>query len=121
VSTAATSTQETKLERGNGRRLSIAWSASDPDGDDMLALVEFRGEGEKRWKTLREDVKEKKVEIDRDALADGRYRFRVTVSDSPANPPEAVRTARKVSAPVLIDHTPADGDVAGGRRRRGAI
>ncbi len=106
VSTAATSTQETKLDRGNGGRLSIAWNATDADGDDMLAHVEFRGEDEKSWKTLRQDVKEKKVEIDRDALADGRYRFRVTVSDSPSNPPEAARTARKVSAPVLIDHTP---------------
>lgn len=106
VSTAATSTQETRLERNGSSRLSISWTAADPDGDDLLALVEFRGENEQLWKELRKDVTEKKVDIDRDALADGRYRFRVRVSDSPSNPPQAARNAQKVSSPVLIDHTP---------------
>lgn len=106
VSSVATSTQETRLERNGGSRLSISWTASDPDGDDLLAVVEFRGEGEQLWKVLRKDVTEKKVDIDRDALADGRYRFRVRVSDSRSNPPESARSAQKTSSPVLIDHTP---------------
>lgn len=106
-SSAATATEETKLDRNGGNRLSISWTANDDDdGDDLLAVVEFRGEDEETWKVLRRDVTEKKVDIDRDALADGRYRFRVRVSDSPSNPPQAVRTAQKVSSPVLIDHTP---------------
>ncbi|MBI1357534.1 MAG: hypothetical protein GC160_24605 [Acidobacteria bacterium] len=102
---SATSTEETRLERNGGERLSITWSASDPDGDELIAAVEFRGEGESGWKTMREDLKEPKLLIDRDALADGRYRFRVRVSDSRSNPPAAARTADKTSAPVLIDHT----------------
>src|SRR5690606_36406403 len=35
-----------------------------------------------------------------------RYRFRVTVSDAPGNPPGEARTAERESAPVRIDHTP---------------
>jgi hypothetical protein len=86
--------------------LAISWTATDADGDDLLAVVEFRGEDEQLWKVLRKDVTEKKVDIDRDALADGRYRFRVRVSDSPSNPPQAARSSQKISSPVLIDHTP---------------
>ena len=103
---AASSTEETQLERNGGSRLQISWSAADPDGDELLATVEFRGEDESVWKTMRKELTEAKLLIDRDALADGRYRFRVRVSDSRSNPPQLARTAEKVSAPVLMDHTP---------------
>jgi hypothetical protein len=44
--------------------------------------------------------------VDGDALADGKYFFKVTASDREANPPAAAREAELVSAPVWIDNTP---------------
>lgn len=90
---------------GNGR-LRISWAAVDLDGDSLLAHIEFRGEGESRWKTLRRDVSESFIVVDADVLANGRYRFRVSVSDTPDNPGNAARTADRISSEVLIDHTP---------------
>jgi hypothetical protein len=65
-----------------------------------------RGEGESAWKLLKKDLPEASFAIDSDTLADGIYWFRVSVSDSPANPPESAQSAERTSQPVLIDHTP---------------
>jgi len=66
----------------------------------------FRGEGETQWKLLRGDTHENSVTFDADALADGKYFFRVVASDREANPPPTAREAQLVSAPVMIDNTP---------------
>ena len=106
MSPSASSTQEANVGAGSQRKLAISWSTEDPNGDDLIAAVEFRGDGEQAWKLLKENVTESKVALDSDALADGRYLFRVRVSDRRANPPDAAEQAEKVSSPVVVDHTP---------------
>ena len=54
--------------------------------------------------------------MDGDALADGKYFFKVTASDREANPPATAREAELVSAPVWIDNTPPVITVASSRR-----
>jgi sugar lactone lactonase YvrE len=98
---------ETQTLGGSGRQmLSISWQAEDPDGDPLAAEVHFRGEDETVWKLLKEDIRESKLEIDSDALADGAYRFRVAVSDRRANPPSVAESVSRVSRTILVDHTP---------------
>jgi hypothetical protein len=98
---------ETQALGGGGRQLlSISWAAEDPDNDPLTAEVYFRGEDETVWKMLKEDVRESKFDIDSDALADGTYRFRVTVSDRRANPPSVAHSVDRVSRAILVDHTP---------------
>jgi hypothetical protein len=98
---------ETQALGGGGRQvLSISWQAEDPDGDPLTAEVYFRGEDETVWKLLKEDVRENKLDIDSDALADGTYRFRVGVSDRRANPPSVAQSVNRVSRAILVDHTP---------------
>jgi hypothetical protein len=92
--------------RGAGRQLRVSWQASDLDGDDLLAQVEFRGEGETVWKLAKDDISASQITLPSEALADGRYRFRVTVSDRQDNPGDTARTAERTSSLVLIDHTP---------------
>ena len=94
------------LAAGPQRRLKISWSATDPDGDDLLAAVSFQGEDESTWKQIEDKLDKKSVEIDSDSLADGTYRFRIEVSDAKANPPNEVRSASRVSEPIVVDHTP---------------
>lgn len=115
----ATSTEEQKLNGGQSRKLIVAWAAQDADEDTLTAKVEFKGDGESTWKLLEEDVSETKVSVERDALADGRYRFRLTVDDSRSNPPETARTAERISEPILLDRTPPAVSVTDidGRRR----
>ncbi len=92
--------------RPGARQLVVSWTAEDYDSDTLSFSLHFRGEGERTWKPLKTNLTETSFTIDGDALADGRYFFRVTASDAPANPPSDVREAELISAPVRIDHTP---------------
>jgi len=104
LSSTGTATQT--LSRASQQQLMISWQADDPDGDKLAYKVDFRGEGEREWKPLRKDLHESSVTIDGDALADGRYYFRVTASDRESNAPSVAKEVDLVSSPVLIDNTP---------------
>ena len=88
------------------RQLALSWTAEDYDNDTLSYTLHFRGEGERSWKLLKTGLSEPAYTIDGDTLADGRYYFRVTATDAPANPPAEARQAELISAPVRIDHTP---------------
>jgi len=103
---ASTGTPTQTLSRAVIQQLLISWQADDPDSDKLVYEVAFRGEGEDEWKILRHDLHDSSLALDGDALADGRYYFKVTASDREANPPGAAKVAELVSSPVLIDNTP---------------
>ena len=103
---AASASDSTALANSTAGKLKIAWAAVDLDGDDLVAKVEFRGEDETEWKLIEADVAGAFITLANESLADGRYRFRVTVSDRPDNPGESARTTDRTSSEVLIDHTP---------------
>ena len=107
------------LSRASAQQINITWQAEDPDGDKLVYAVYFRGEDEREWKLLKENLHENTYAIDGDALADGRYFFRVTASDREANPAASARESDLVSSPVLIDNTPPVVH-AGAPRRNGA-
>ena len=117
VSTPA-GTPSQMVSRSAGSQMQIAWQADDPDGDRLLYNLYFRGEDETQWKLLRGDMTENIYTLEGDALADGRYFFRVTASDRLSNPLDLAREAALVSPPVLIDNTPPT-VTAGAARRRG--
>jgi len=104
------------LSRAASQQINITWQAEDPDGDRLIYALYFRGEGEREWKLLKAQLRENTHTIDGDALADGRYFFRVTASDREANPPASARDAELVSVPVLIDNTPPVLQVSAPRR-----
>jgi hypothetical protein len=109
------------LSRASAQQISIAWQAEDPDGDRLIYALYFRGEGEREWKLLKNQLRENTYTIDGDALADGRYFFRVTASDREVNPPASARDSELVSVPVLIDNTPPTLEVAAPRRTGAAV
>ena len=88
------------------RKLAVIWSAEDPDGDELRAELSFRGEGETAWKKIRDDLPGPRFSIESDALADGRYQFRVRVDDGKSNPADRALGAERISKPVLVDQTP---------------
>ena len=103
---AAAGTSMTALSRASGSQTQITWQAEDPEGDRLIYSLYFRGEDEKEWKLLRGNFFENSLLLDGDVLADGRYFFRVTASDRPANPLQYAKESEGISAPVLIDNTP---------------
>jgi hypothetical protein len=103
-SSSGTPTQA--VSRNQGSQLQVSWQADDPDGDRLAYSLWFRGEDEQAWKLIRMNMFENAFLIDGDALADGRYYFRVIATDRPSNPVSQSRDAELVSSPVLIDNTP---------------
>lgn len=97
-------TQIQTITRASFQNLIVSWQADDPDGDKLVYALYFRGEGEREWKPLKMNHHENSFTIDGDALADGRYTFRVVASDREVNSPGL--EAELVSSPVLIDNTP---------------
>lgn len=89
-----------------GEQIQVVWQAEDADNDKLIYNLYFRGEEERDWKLLRADTADSTYSIDGEALADGRYVFRVTASDRLSNPPGAAREAELISTPVTIDNTP---------------
>lgn len=118
-SAAGTATQ--KLARAGAEQIQITWQAEDSDGDRLLYSLYFRGEGEREWKLIKREIEETSVALDANALADGKYYFRVVASDGPANAPEWAREGELVSAPVLIDQTPPVVRLGAPRRSGGAV
>ena len=104
TTSAGTPTQT--LARAAAQQITLTWVAEDPDGDRLVYNVYFRGEDESQWKLLRSNTHDNSITFDADVLADGKYFFRVIVSDREANPPASAREATMVSAPVMIDNTP---------------
>lgn len=104
LSTGASS--PTKTAGGVRRHVKISWTAEDPDGDELIAALRFRGEGETAWKLIKDEITKSSHSIESDMLADGVYQFEVEVSDNRVNPGERARSAKKLSEVILVDHTP---------------
>jgi hypothetical protein len=101
---AGTPTQT--LSRSATRQIQVTWQAEDADNDRLVYALYYRGEDEREWKLLKDNLLENTYIIDSDVLADGKYFFKVIASDRLSNPPAMARQAELVSAPVLIDNTP---------------
>ncbi|MGH9559366.1 MAG: hypothetical protein ACRD30_09000, partial [Bryobacteraceae bacterium] len=104
--TTAAGTPSQTISRASGQQIQISWQADDPEGDRLVYQLYFRGEGERDWKLLRDNLTENTYALDGDSLADGRYYFKVIASDRLSNPAEFAREAELISTPVLIDNTP---------------
>lgn len=103
-SITGTSTQ--RLTRSGAEQIQVTWQAEDYDGDRLVYELDFRGEGETRWKNIETEIEQPAYVLESTTLADGRYLFRVHASDRLANPPDTARNAELISAPVLVDQTP---------------
>jgi hypothetical protein len=104
ATTAGTATQS--LVRASREQILLSWLGQDADGDKLTYTIHFRQESDSEWTLLKDNLTESTYTLDAEALADGRYLFRVTASDRLVNPSGDVRHAELTSAPVLVDRTP---------------
>ena len=84
----------------------LRWTATDPNGDDLVYDLSFRSGDDTEWRRVVDDYDEDHYSFDALSLPDGTYRFRLRASDKKANAPAGALEAERVSDPVVIDHTP---------------
>lgn len=90
----------------------IAWEASDANGDLMTYSLYYRLGTRGEWILLKDKVKEKSYLWNTRQLADGRYQVRVVASDALSNPIGEGLTTSRFSETVMVDNTPpAIGDI----------
>ena len=85
---------------------SLQWQAEDRNGDTLEYAVYYRALNETAFRLLKEHIRETFYTVDGASLADGRYVFRVVVSDALDNPAGFALSAERVSEAVDIDNSP---------------
>jgi sugar lactone lactonase YvrE len=87
---------------------SALWSSHDDNDDELVYRIYFRGENEKQWKLLKENIRDKYYSWDTTSMPDGAYYLKVVASDAPSNPPaEALETSRE-SERFVVDNAPPE-------------
>lgn len=87
---------------------SVIWTATDENEDDLRYSVYYRGESEREWKLLAENLEQRFHSWDTTAMPDGAYYLRIVATDAPSNPAGAALTAQRVSERFLVDNTPPE-------------
>lgn len=87
------------------KHLLVRWQAKDPNGDKLKYNIYLKREADKDWLHLKEDITDKKLEINTELFEDGEYLLKIVADDSLANPPALVKTNTKTSTPFIIDST----------------
>jgi sugar lactone lactonase YvrE len=86
--------------------IAVRWTASDDNDDDLVYSVYYRGDGETRWKLLKDNLTDKNYSFESALLPDGGYTIMVVASDAPSHTPDEALTDSKESARFEVDSTP---------------
>ena len=86
--------------------ITVRWAAHDDDGDDLTYGLYLRGDGEKVWRLLKDQITEKFYSFDATLIPDGGYEIKVVASDSPSHTPGDALTGAKESERFEVDTTP---------------
>jgi outer membrane protein assembly factor BamB len=85
---------------------SVLWSAHDDNDDELHYSVYYRGENQRDWLLLKENVDQKFYSWDTTTMPDGAYYLKIVATDAASNPPSlALRTERE-SERFEVDNTP---------------
>jgi WD40 repeat protein len=85
---------------------SVLWSAHDDNDDDLRYAVYFRGENEREWKLLKDNLEQKFYSWDTTTLPDGAYYLKVIATDAGSNPPALALKTERESERFEVDNTP---------------
>jgi hypothetical protein len=84
----------------------VKWRAHDANDDTLQYNFYYRGDGEMRWKLLREAVDDRFVNLESDLFPDGGYTIKVVATDAPSHSPEETLTGEATSSRFEVDNTP---------------
>lgn len=83
----------------------VAWDASDENGDLLVYSLAIRNENEKQWRSLKNNWEEDIFAFDTLSFPDGVYFIKVEAHDAPSNPLGRELQAEKISQPLVIDNS----------------
>jgi hypothetical protein len=86
--------------------ITVRWAAHDDDGDDLIFSLYLRGDGEKVWRLLKDQITDRFYSFDATLIPDGGYEVKVVASDSPSHTPADALTGAKESERFEVDTTP---------------
>jgi sugar lactone lactonase YvrE len=86
--------------------IGVKWSAHDDNDDQLVYSIYYRGDGQKRWLLLKDDLTDKAYSFDASLLPDGGYTVKVVASDAPSHSPGESLTASRESRRFEVDTTP---------------
>jgi len=95
--------------------IAVKWRAHDANDDQLVYSVYYRGDGEKQWKKLREDLVERYANLEADLFPDGGYSVRVVASDLPSHSPGDALSGEKTSDRFEVDNTPPQVEITSAR------
>jgi outer membrane protein assembly factor BamB len=84
----------------------VLWTVHDDNDDEMRYAVYFRGENEREWKLLKDNLEQKFYSWDTTTLPDGAYYLKIVASDAPSNPPALALKTERESERFEVDNTP---------------
>jgi outer membrane protein assembly factor BamB len=84
----------------------VLWTAHDDNDDEMRYAVYFRGENEREWKLLKDNLEQKFYSWDTTTLPDGAYYLKIVATDAPSNPPSLALKAERESERFEVDNAP---------------
>ena len=85
---------------------SVLWTAHDDNDDELRYAIYFRGENQKDWLLLKDNLDQKFFTWDTTAMPDGAYYLKIVASDAPSNPPNVALKTERESERFEIDNTP---------------
>jgi hypothetical protein len=85
---------------------SVLWSAHDENDDELRYSVYYRGENQRDWLLLKENVDQKFYSWDTTTMPDGAYYLKIVASDAPSNPPSLALKTERESERFEVDNTP---------------
>jgi hypothetical protein len=86
--------------------ITVRWAAHDDDGDDLIYSLYLRGDGEKVWRLLKDQITDKFLSFDATLIPDGGYEIKVAASDSPSHSPGEALSGARESERFEVDTTP---------------
>jgi hypothetical protein len=85
--------------------IAVRWSARDENDDDLVYSLYYKGDGETRWKLLKDKITDKFYSWDAGLLPDGGYTVKVVASDAPSHSPDDALLDAKESGRFEVDST----------------
>jgi hypothetical protein len=86
--------------------IGVKWNVHDLNDDDLVYSVYYRGDGQRRWLLLKNDVNERFYSFDAALLPDGGYTIKIVASDSPSHSPGESLSSERESDRFEVDTTP---------------
>lgn len=84
---------------------SVLWAAHDENDDELKFAVFFRGESQKEWLLLKDNLDQHFYSWDTSSMPDGAYYLKIVASDEPSNPPADALTAERESERFEVNNT----------------